>query len=181
MHYTGTYCDLRLVEPSDAKIILEFRLNIKLNKFLSQTKSDLKAQESWIMKYKEREKNGTEYYFLVIDKNGIPCGTIRIYNIDYSENRFTIGSWIIRENSDPRISIESLLAAEKYAYCQLGLIYNYFDVRKGNKSVVRFHKNRGANLIGEDDLNYYFIFNKSSFEKYLDSISRIVGIKDFLL
>ena len=179
MHYYGTYCDLRLVEPSDAQLILDLRLNAKLNRYLSQTNGDVKSQEEWILKYKERESVGLEYYFLVLDKTKINLGTIRVYKIDYSANKFTIGSWIIKEGSDPRVSLESILAAEKFAFYCLKLEYNYFDVRKGNKSVIRFHKSRGAELIGEDECNFYFVFKKLAFDAYLNAEKGILSIAEF--
>jgi len=181
MKYIGTNCDMRLVEISDAHKILEFRLNSRLNKYLSPTENDINLQEEWILQYKGREVKGLEYYFLVLDKVGSSVGTIRLYNIDYTNKRFTIGSWIIMENSDPRISVESLLAAENYAYHYLDLEGNYFDVRKANKSVIRFHKKRGADLIAEDDLNYYFVLTRPSFDKYIKIIQDFISLGNFIM
>jgi len=33
-------------------------------------------------------------------------------------------------------------------------------VRKGNNKVIAFHKRFGAKIVNEDELNYYFIFEK---------------------
>lgn len=180
MYYVGTICDMKLVEISDAKQILDFRLNPKLNRFLSVTSDDINAQKKWINDYKEREIRKIEYYFMVLNKIRIPIGTIRIYNIDYNSRRFTIGSWIIKPNEDARAGIEALLAAEMFAFFYLNLDENYFDVRKANKTVVRFHKQRGACVIGEDDINYFFILKKHEFEKYLYSIHEIITIGKFI-
>ena len=172
---------MRLVEISDAQKILELRLNSRLNKYLSPTENDINLQKEWILQYKGRETKGLEYYFLVFEKDGSSVGTIRLYSIDYKNKRFTIGSWIIMENSDPRISIESILATENYAYHHLGLEDNYFDVRKANRSVVRFHKNRGADLIAEDNLNYYFVLTRPSFDKYIEIIHDFISLGNFIM
>lgn len=179
MHYYGTYCNLRLVELRDAQLILDLRLNPKLNRYLSHTNGDVKFQEDWILKYKARESEGLEYYFLILSKTNALSGTIRIYNIDYSAKKFTIGSWIVKEGADPIVSLESILAAEKFAFVNLKMEYNYFDVRKDNRSVIRFHKNRGAEVIGKDELNFYFSLDKQKFDIYIDVVKDIVSIAEF--
>ena len=180
MKYQGTTCDLRLAGLDDSKRILELRLNRKLNKYLSNTSSNIDDQKKWLMAYKEREKLNIEFYFMINTKIGLSIGTIRIYNIDYNLKRFTIGSWIVDENDDPRIAIESILAAEKFAFTKLGLKENHFDVRKNNKLVVEFHKKRGAKIINEDEVNYYFIYHKADFEKYVASIQHFITLGQFI-
>ena len=175
--YCGNFIYLKLVELSDANKILDLRLNQNLNKYLSTTPADIKLQEKWILQYKERERNGLEYYFSVIDKEYNFIGTIRIYEINYALKKFTIGSWIIKKGCDPRASLESILAAEFYGYNILNLEYNYFDVRKKNKMVINFHNSRNAEIISEDEQNKYFLLKKNNFNEYLYKISRILTIK----
>ncbi|GHT19299.1 hypothetical protein AGMMS4957_03240 [Bacteroidia bacterium] len=57
----------RFVDVRDAAFILELRLNERLARFLSPTGSDVKAQEQWIERYKLREKNNDEFYFVFCD------------------------------------------------------------------------------------------------------------------
>ena len=181
MRYNGTCCDLRLVELSDAQDILDLRLNPRLNKHLSSTRNDLSAQEEWIKAYKGREAAGAEYYFITLDKTGHSVGTRSIHNIDYSAKTYTSGSWIVMENMDIRISVESVLASDMLAFRHFGLEEKQFDVRKANKFVVRFHKKMGAVIVAEDELNYYFKLPRDSYEIYLGSITNIIALGEFVL
>ena len=43
---------------------------------------------------------------------------------------------------------------------------NYFDVRKGNKNVIRYHQSYHPLQYKEDDENVYFSLSRLNFEKY---------------
>ena len=47
----------------------------------------------------------------------------------------------------------------------LGFKQSHFDVRKDNKKVIAFHKRFGGEKVGEDELNYYFIFHENTYQK----------------
>ncbi|MEX1682178.1 GNAT family N-acetyltransferase, partial [Escherichia coli] len=83
---------LRLVNESDASFILSLRLNENYNKFLSSVNNDIEKQKVWIRNYKQKENNNEEFYFIIETLDGIPCGTVRIYDIH--NNSFSWGSWI---------------------------------------------------------------------------------------
>lgn len=78
----GDKITLRTVEEKDASFILQLRNKEELKKYISDTNISLEQQAEWIRNYKIREENGQEFYFIVEDKNKIPCGTIRIYEIE---------------------------------------------------------------------------------------------------
>ena len=59
----------RFVIESDAEFILSLRTNPMLSRFLHSTDNDVEKQKIWIRNYKERERNGTDYYF-IYDANG---------------------------------------------------------------------------------------------------------------
>ena len=67
------------VQISDAEYILSLRLNEKLNRFVSSVENSLTKQQQWIFEYKEREKKGIEYYFIIRDLSGNSLGTARVY------------------------------------------------------------------------------------------------------
>ncbi|HID5953700.1 TPA: GNAT family N-acetyltransferase, partial [Escherichia coli] len=87
---------LRLVNESDASFILSLRLNENYNKFLSSVNNDIEKQKVWIRNYKQKENNNEEFYFIIETLDGIPCGTVRIYDIH--NNSFSWGSWILNES-----------------------------------------------------------------------------------
>lgn len=157
----GKSLNMRLVEIQDASYILELRSNVKKNKFLTPIKQNLKAQQEWIMRYKQREAEGLEYYFLIESKAMQHLGVVRIY--DFTKDNFYWGSWIIQENAPAPTAIESALNIYSFAFEVLGFTQSHFDVRKENARVVAFHQRCGAKIVREDALNYYFHFSKEDF------------------
>lgn len=145
---------LRLVEECDAKFILKLRNDSKYNKFLSEVVDDLNAQKEWIKRYKLKEKAGTQFYFIIERLDGTPCGTVRIY--DLREDSFCWGSWILNNDKTRLAAIESAFLIYKFGFEYLNYKKSHFDVMKGNDKVVSFHKKMGAEIVSEDEQNYYF-------------------------
>ena len=56
----------RLVEEQDAAFILSLRTDPKLSRFLHPTENDEEKQRAYIRGYKEREKQGKDYYFILL-------------------------------------------------------------------------------------------------------------------
>ncbi|MEM8420395.1 GNAT family N-acetyltransferase [Morganella morganii] len=163
---------LRLAEPSDAEFIISLRTNEKYNKHLSHTGSDITAQKKWLELYKQREYKKEEFYFIIENTDGTPCGTVRIYDI--VNNSFCWGSWILNENKKTTTAIESALLIYDFGFNKMHYSRSHFDVRKENEMVISFHKKMNAHLISEDELNFYFeifpddiIYIKQKYKKLL--------------
>lgn len=150
----GKNIRLRLVEEKDADFILTLRLDNRYNTFLSSVSSDVQAQKVWIKKYKDDEKKGIQYYFIIERLDGTPCGTVRIYDI--RNDSFCWGSWILNENKTRYAALESAFLVYDFGFKQLGFKKSHFDVMKGNKGVVKFHARIGAVKTNEDEINEYF-------------------------
>ena len=151
---------LRLVNESDAEFILKLRLDNKYNQFLSKVKGDLQSQVEWIRDYKKEEKLGIQYYFIIERSDGVPCGTVRIY--DFNEDSFSWGSWILNEQKTRLAAIESAFKVYEYGFKNLGFKKSHFEVMKGNERVIKFHSKMGAVIDGEDAENLYFSISKES-------------------
>lgn len=152
---------LRLVEESDAQFILDLRTKEKA-KYLSKTDNNLDNQINWIKNYKIREKDGKEYYFVIENKESERIGLVRAYKIE--DDSATSGSWIMIDNCPIENVLESNLLIYEFILEYLGKEKIFFDVRKDNKKVWRFHKSYGAVQIDEDELDYFFEFSKDSFK-----------------
>lgn len=153
----------RLVNESDSEFILSLRTNAWHARFIHSTDNDLAKQTEWIKAYKEREKQGRDYYFIYLFKNQ-PVGVSRVYNI--YEYYGTEGSWICRPDSEPNAVLATYMILHDVMFEDLGLDLSVFDVRKDNKKVQRTHKLFGAMVIGESEIDTYFsIFKKTYFEK----------------
>jgi len=151
---------LRLVEEDDAEFILQLRMDKRYNQFISATSPDIHFQKEWIRKYKEREAARTEFYFIIERLDGVPCGTVRIY--DLRKESFCWGSWILNENKTNFAALESAFLVYLFGFSILGYEKSHFDVMKGNKGVISLHKNMGAIQVGEDEHNFYFEITKNS-------------------
>ncbi|MFM0212257.1 GNAT family N-acetyltransferase [Paraburkholderia sediminicola] len=154
---------LRYAEPSDAEFILSLRSDEQLNRFISKTTADIDNQVAWLAGYKERERAGSEHYFIIELRDGTPVGTVRIY--DYRGDSFCWGSWLIRSDAPSHVAIESALNVYEFAFYSLGFKQSHFDVRRANERVVAFHQRFGAQITHSDDLDHFFIYGRDAYER----------------
>jgi RimJ/RimL family protein N-acetyltransferase len=153
---------LRAARPSDAAFILGLRLNEAKSRFISPVSPDVQKQADYLQGYMEREKAGTEYYFVMEDKAGNAIGTVRLY--DFQGNSFCWGSWLTIPNAPSFAAIESALMVYDYAFGILGFERCHFDVRKGNEKVIAFHTRFGAKVTGETELDLLFNFTREEYQ-----------------
>jgi len=166
----ATYCgkskrtQLRLVEHEDAEFILALRINPELNQHISQVEDSLEKQQEWIKEYKEREKNKTEFYWIIEDINGNACGLLRLYGRSFKDNTIEGGSWILLPNSPSYLAYEAALLAFIYGF-SLGIQTMKMEHRKANKaSLHKFEYSMGSVKSGEDELNIYYELTKEAFD-----------------
>ena len=157
----GKHVILRFVEEFDAQFILDLRTKEKA-KYLSKTDNNLDNQINWIKNYKNREKDGKEFYFVIENKENERIGLVRAYKIE--DDSATSGSWIMLDGVKTEATLEGVLLLYEFILEYLGKEKIFFDVRKDNKKVWRFHKSYGAVQIDEDELDYFFEFSKDSFK-----------------
>jgi hypothetical protein len=166
---------VRLVTENDAQFIVDLRTDSRLSKHISITSSDIGKQQQWIQNYKQREEEGEEYYF-IIQLDGVPIGTYRLYNIE--GDRFTSGSWLFSSESPTGASILGALLCKEIAYNELGLKRDFGDTRKDNKRVLRHNMTFEPVIVGEDELNLYFETPKENFErikvKYIEQCTKVM-------
>jgi len=152
---------LRLIQEEDVDFLLSLRLNQQLSKYLNPIDDNKQKQLDWLKGYKQRETNGTDYYFVIVDKDIGDIGLIRVYNINYADSTFTWGSWVIKDENRPQYAaIESLLLVYEFAFNELGLTIAKFDVRNDNSHVIKFYNRFGADFVYKDELNNYFELTK---------------------
>ena len=153
---------VRLAREGDAAFILSLRQDEKKSRHLSSVHNSLSLQQQWLRDYLAREREGREYYFIIVDRENEPLGTVRLY--DFREDSFCWGSWILKDGAPTAAAIESALMVYEIAFGRLAFQQSHFDVRKANSKVVEFHLRFGARIVGEDDLNYYFKYDKATYE-----------------
>ena len=158
----GKNINLRTVEIEDADFIYTMRQNRKKTKYLSKVTGTVDSQKEWIKNYKQREDEEKEFYFLIESKNSEKLGLVRMY--DFKNDSFCWGSWLIKEDTPKTTAIESALQIYEFGFYKLGFEKSHFDVRKGNDKVIAFHQRFGAKIVSEDELDYFFNFEKSDYE-----------------
>lgn len=146
---------------SDANFIFNLRSDPEKNKHLSQIKNNIDAQIEWLEVY---SKSNDQIYFIIKDLDDNKFGTIRMY--DKQGTSFCWGSWILMNSAPKKFAIESAMMIYKFGFF-LGFDKSHFDVRKNNRSVIRFHERFGAVKVGEDLYNFYFEISKESIERSL--------------
>lgn len=163
---------LRLIEPNDAEFVLSLRLDNRYNSYISKIVDDVEKQRSWINEYKKDEEKKLQFYFIIERLDGTPCGTVRIY--DLKPESFCWGSWILNENKTRYAAIESALLVYKYGFEVLGYEKSHFEVMKDNSKVIDFHRKFGAEIVSEDESNYYFIINKMSVAQAAEKFTSLI-------
>ena len=158
----GKNINMRTVKTEDAEFIYTMRQNQNKTKYLSTVTGTVESQKEWIENYKQREEDKKEFYFVIESKDEEKLGLVRMY--DFQDDSFCWGSWLIKEDAPKTTAIESALQIYEFGFYNLGFEKSHFDVRKGNDKVIAFHKRFGAKIINEDELDYFFNFEKSDFE-----------------
>lgn len=156
------HISFRLANPSDAKFILNLRMDAKKNLYLSRVSNDLDAQRGWLENYKLREQRKEEFYFIIQGNELRDLGVVRIY--DFRGDSFCWGSWILCDDAPSYAAIESALLVYEIAFYDLGFQRSHFDVRKKNLRVLDFHQRFGAIITDEDEENYYLTISKDTYE-----------------
>ena len=158
----GKYVNIRQVEIKDAEFILSLRCDEKKATFLHKTEYNIERQKQYI---EQSLKLTNEWYFIITRKDGKSIGTCRIY--DLKSDSFCVGSWLMLENCTPEEVMEGEYLVKMFAFEKTGFNKFHFDVRKGNKKVIRYHKMMGAIQIGETDIDFLYECSK---EDYLKNI-----------
>jgi len=171
----GKNLTFRYVQEDDAQFILELRLDPRLNKYISKTDSDIRKQIEWIKQYKLRQDRKQEYYFIIIENNNNEkIGTTRIYN--FSQNRYTSGSLIIKKGSPLNYFVEIYQICTDFAFETLGFTECAFANRKANKKIIDFNTRFGACKFDEDELNVYFLLDKLTFNETRKKMLRMLNL-----
>ena len=165
--------ETRLVRAEDAEFILSLRTDENLAKNIHSTENDINKHLEWFAKYKVRESEGRDYYFIYF-KGGKRVGVNRIYNIH--EYYGTPGSWLCCRDNDPNVSLATYFFAREIQFKMMELDLLVYDVRKANKKVWKMHKMLGAQLVGESDIDYYFVMSKENYYQKRDKVLKTLGI-----
>lgn len=168
----------RLVQESDAKFIFRLRSDSTKSKYLHDIEGGVENQIEWIRKYKVREEEGTDYYFIFF-RNEIPVGLMRIYNIH--DKTFTGGSWIMSPEATMEEVIVCPIMLREIAFDVLGMeIEDDFDgCHIENKKVIKYNQMCGLKIYKHfQEAKGEFVamsMTKEDFERNKPKLLRIIG------
>ena len=168
----GKNINLRTVKAKDAEFIRNMRSDKFKTKYLSRIISSIEAQRLWIQDYKVREESEKEFYFVIESKDSDKLGLVRVY--DFNGKSFSWGSWLVKENAPKTTAIESALQIYEFGFNKLGFEKSHFNVRKDNDRVVAFHKRFGANIVDQNQANYFFNFERKDYIKIREKYKRYI-------
>jgi len=166
----GKNINLRLAEVKDAEFILELRMQTHKTEFLSQVENNLEKQQAWLKNYKQKERTGLEYYFVIESKNGEQLGLVRVY--DLLSDSFCWGSWLIKDGAPIYTAIESMLLIYNFGFHVLNKEMARIDVRNKNEKVLNIHKNFGAKVVEVDEIDTFFNLSKAVYLKKIDKFKK---------
>ena len=158
-----------LVSEDDVDFVLKLRTSERARN-ISPTVNDRSVQMDWIKNYKIREKTGLEFYFVAQNNQGEKLGLNRLYNI--TSNSFTLGSWLYRADIHFSNAILGDLAAKEFGFKVLGLQECLFDVRKANKSVLKYHQKFLPTRLTEDEQDIYFSLD---YHNYINQKNKLLN------
>lgn len=174
----GPRLRLRPVRLKDASYIHALRLDPTYNRHLSTVTGSVEKQRSWIVSYLQREAKGTEIYYIIERRDtGLPCGTVRLYEIE--ADRFTWGSWILDESKTPKAALESAVLSFGVGFFDLGKDLAKIDVRIANTHADAFYRRFGMNEKHRTAQDIFHEYSRTCLEanlkEYMDILEERVG------
>lgn len=158
----GPKLALRLIQPDDAAYVYGLRTDPVYNSHLSEVRGTAEDQRRWIEAYKAREAAAQEFYYIIERRDGTPCGTVRLYDIQ--SDSFTWGSWILDHNKPSKAALESALLSFSVGYQVLGLGQAHVDVRIANTHAEAFYRRLGMIETHRTAQDIFFVYPRSRFE-----------------
>ena len=163
----GRHLALRDADVRDAAFIHGLRTDPARARHLSLVSPDPQAQVDWLQRYLQDD---AQAYFIVLDAlGGEPLGTVRLYGA--RGRAFSWGSWLLKAGLPAHCGIESALVVYHYARW-LGFDSAYFEVRRENASVWRFHENFGARRVAVRDDHFQYELEAQALDAALQRYRR---------
>jgi RimJ/RimL family protein N-acetyltransferase len=162
----------------DSEFLLGLRLDPSRNQNISATSGELKSQILWMESYLKRYNQGCEAYF-IIEVDGQPEGTLRLYDYLSDQDSFCWGSWIIRPGAPALTAYQSAILVYDLAFGSLKFTRAHFDVRQTNISVWKFHEKMGAKVVREDTQDRFYDYTVEEYKMARIRLQKFTQNRDF--
>lgn len=164
--------NVRLVNVDDSAFIVALRTDNKLGKYIHRTDPNVDKQVEWFWQYKEREKNGEDYYFMFEKPLGNRLGVLRIYDI--SDTDFTIGSWVFDKQSPIGSAILAEIITREIGFELYPEKNCCWDTKKNNVNVIQYGLSYHPDVYKETEDTIYCRCTKENNDKYKKKYLRML-------
>lgn len=168
----------RLVQETDAAFIFRLRSDSTKSKYIHDIVGGVENQIEWIRKYKVREEEGTDYYFIYF-RGEIPIGLNRIYSIH--DKTYTGGSWVMASEATMEEVVACPIIMREIAFDVLGMeIEDDYDAcHIDNKKVIKYNQMSGMKIYKHfQDVKGEYVamsMTKEDFERNKPRLLKIIG------
>lgn len=162
----------RLVVPEDAETIIALRSQHSA-RFMSTVDAVVENQKAWLRAYKERERQGLDYYFLYF-VDGEPVGLNRVYNI--KKDSFVGGSFVFKTGCAFELPILATVMQLDLAFNVLNLTVCFANIHKDNKKALKFNLLLGSDLIYDDATENFLLLTKNNFNTYFSKFEHLLQV-----
>lgn len=173
-HVAGPRLRLRLITPEDAPYAHALRINPQYNRHLSPVTGTAEDQRQWIERYKAKEAQCQQLYYVIERLDGTRCGLVRLYDID--DEQFTWGSWILDSNKPPKAALESAVLSFGIGFSYLGLKVAKVDVRVENTHAETFYRRLGMIETHRTVQDIFFDYPRKLFEENLSTYLQLLKV-----
>lgn len=135
----GRYCNLKSVTMEDAEFTLALRKDPNFTKYLPKLNITLEQQREWI---KKQQRDPTDYFFVVWDKNENRIGTMGLYDIQDGIGE----TGRLAMNGNSLQAIEAQLLCVDFAFDILKLKGLKSFILAENKRALKFAELFGPNI-----------------------------------
>ncbi len=145
----GENIRLRALEPSDLDLLYNWENDSSIWK-VSQTIAPFsKHTLSQYLESSNQDLFIAKQLRLMIEKDGIPIGTVELFDYDPLNSRAGLGIWIVKESERRKgYAREALTLMVEYAFFQLKLNQLYCNISSQNKVSINLFSSLDFILVG---------------------------------
>ena len=145
----GENIHLRALEPSDLDLLYNWENDSSIWK-VSQTIAPFsKHTLSQYLESSNQDLFIAKQLRLMIEKDGIPIGTVELFDYDPLNSRAGLGIWIVKESERRKgYAREALTLMVEYAFFQLKLNQLYCNISSQNKGSINLFSSLDFILVG---------------------------------
>lgn len=127
---------VRLVNENDVDFILSLRANFERTKYMLTLNKNIEKQKKWIRRYKKREFEGIDYYFIYTNLEDKPIGLNRVSRIN-TINKTAKDASLIAIKGLKYEALKMIIIRNEIAFNLLGVKKLWGEVHEKNINAIK--------------------------------------------